>query len=358
MADTIVDINFTGVTIQEATDGGHIGTLAGTLQVDYTTGVVVVEPGTTLALTFSGSGTGGTQSYLTFQLAGFPSGPFTLTSTAISTHQVLTPTWTGQTPTVLTSALLVDAHNGHTYSLLNPATNHLTSAVVCFAAGTLIRTPRGDAPVESLQVGDLVVTASGEQRPIKWIGHSDFDLRSHPDPRPVFPVRIAADAFGPGRPSQDLYLSSGHSVCVDLVGEVFIPAGHLINGATIAQIEVEEISYWHVELDSHNILLANNQPAESYLAMANRGFFEERRGLLPANEEGRERTHADFCRPVVLDGPVLAFARQRLQTRAEAIGRARSRRIFISWSMARSGVRSARAMRPCSCSRLPRAMFG
>jgi Hint domain len=55
--------------------------------------------------------------------------------------------------------------------------------------------------VESLQVGDVFVTASGEQRPVKWIGHSDFDLRSHPNPRPVFPVRIAADALGLGRPS-------------------------------------------------------------------------------------------------------------------------------------------------------------
>ena len=60
------------------------------------------------------------------------------------------------------------------------------------------------------------------------------------------------------------------------------------------------------------------------MAMGNRGFFEERRGLLPAIEEERERTHADFCRPVVLDGPVLAFARQRLLTRAEVIGWTRS----------------------------------
>ncbi len=202
--------------------------------------------------------------------------------------------------------------------------NTITPSAPCFAAGTLIRTPRGDVPVETLEIGDLVVTASGEQRPVKWIGHRDLDFRSHPDLRPAFPIRIAADAFGPNRPSQDLYLSPGHSVCVDLVGEVFILAGHLINGATIAQIEVDEVSYWHVELDSHDILLANNLPAESYMAMANRGFFEERRGLLPANEEGRERTHADFCRPVVLDGPVLAFARQRLMTRAEAIGWTRS----------------------------------
>jgi hypothetical protein len=202
-----------------------------------------------------------------------------------------------------------------------------TDPFVCFAAGTLIRTPGGDVPVETLKVGDLVVTGSGALRPVKWLGHRDFDLRRNPNPRSAFPVRIAQDAFGPNRPSQDLYLSSGHSVCVDLLGEVFIPIGYLVNGATIAEVEVETISYWHVELDSHDILIANNLPAESYLAMGNRSFFEEHRGLLllPAIEEGRERTHGDFCRPVVLDGPVLDFVRQRLLSRAEAIGWTRSR---------------------------------
>ena len=54
--------------------------------------------------------------------------------------------------------------------------------------------------------------------------------------------------------------------------------------------------------------------------MGNRGYFEERGGLLPAMLEGSERTHADFCRPVATDGPVLDFVRQRLKERAEAIG--------------------------------------
>ena len=54
--------------------------------------------------------------------------------------------------------------------------------------------------------------------------------------------------------------------------------------------------------------------------MGNRGAFEELRGLLPAMLEGRERTHADFCRPVVTKGPVLDFVRQRLLARAEEIG--------------------------------------
>jgi hypothetical protein len=174
-------------------------------------------------------------------------------------------------------------------------------------------------PVETVQAGDVVVTASGEQRPVKWIDHSDFNLRSHPNPRPMFPVRIAADAFGPGRPSQDLYVSSGHSICIDLCGEVLIPAGLLVNGTTVAPVEVEEISYWHVELDSHDILIANNLPAESYLAMGNRTFFAEAGATFEALEGG-ERTYADFCRPVSTGGPVLDFVRERLTIQAQALG--------------------------------------
>ena len=198
----------------------------------------------------------------------------------------------------------------------------ITNQIVgtCFAAGTLIRTPGGDVAVETLKVGDLVVTASGETRPVKWMGHVDIDFRRTPRGGPGLPIRIAADAFGPSRPSHDLYLSAGHSVCVDLLGEVLIPVGHLVNGGTIAETDTDAISYWHVELESHDILIANNLPAESYLAMTNRGAFEELRGVLPAQIEGRDRTHADFCRPVIAGGPTLDFVRQRLTARAEEIG--------------------------------------
>ncbi len=314
----LVDITFTGVTITDPTLPAHTGTLTGTLAVTYATPPAL--GGTvTGTLTFSGTGIGGTQTYTSFTLTqSVLGGPYTLTSTAGSGHQTLTLHWTSQTPSSLTSASLVDPTNGHTYTVLNPLNNHLTS-VPCFAAGTLIRTPRGDVSVESLQVGDVVVTASGEHRPVKWIGHSDFDLRGHPDPRPTLPVRIAPDAFGPGRPSQDLYISSGHSICIDLCGEVLIPAGLLVNGATVAPVEVEEISYWHVELDSHDILIANNLPAESYLAMGNRTFFGEAGATFGALEGG-ERTYADFCRPVATDGPVVDFVRERLTIQAQTLG--------------------------------------
>jgi hypothetical protein len=220
-------------------------------------------------------------------------------------------------------------------AVANPASTNFTvgtingqqvvvdGAVVCFAEGTLILTPRGEVAIEELKVGDLVVTSSGAHRPIKWVGHKTFDLRNLPRTHPARPVRIAADAFGPARPSRDLFLSAPHSVRVDLCGDMLINIGTLINGATIARFEADEITYWHVELDSHDILFASNLGAESYLAMGNRGAFEGE--SLDAFEEGRDRTHADFCRPVLAKGPVLDFVRERLVARAEELGWTRTR---------------------------------
>ena len=193
--------------------------------------------------------------------------------------------------------------------------------VVCFCSGTRIRAATGDTAVEDLKIGDLVVTSSGARRPIRWLGHRTIDGRRHPRPHEVLPVRIAAHAFGPQRPARDLLLSPGHSVCVDAVGEVLIPAAALVNGTTIRQEPVERVTYWHVELESHDVILAENLPCESYLDMGNRGFFAEA-GVpaLHASPDISAADHADFCRPFHQDGPVVAFVRERLAARAPDLG--------------------------------------
>ncbi len=201
--------------------------------------------------------------------------------------------------------------------------NAANSTPVCFCAGTRILTARGEVAVEDLRVGDMAVTASGQHRPIRWIGHRSLDLRRHPRPETVRPVRIAAHALGPDKPARDLCVSPGHALCLDLLGEVLIPALALVNGATITQVEAESVTYWHVELDSHDLLVAEGQPAESYLDMGNRTFFAESAivGLAAAPDaEAADRTHADFCRSFHGDDAVAAFARQRLRARAVDLG--------------------------------------
>ena len=41
------------------------------------------------------------------------------------------------------------------------------------------------------------------------------------------------------------------------------PVKHLINGVTVAQVPVDEVTYYHVELPRHSVLLAQGLPAES-----------------------------------------------------------------------------------------------
>jgi hypothetical protein len=84
-------------------------------------------------------------------------------------------------------------------------------------------------------------------------------------------VRVVAGAFGGGLPGRDLWLSPDHAV---LVGEVLIPIRYLVNGATIVQVAVDAVTYWHVELERHEVIVAEGLPCESYLDTGNRGAFE------------------------------------------------------------------------------------
>ena len=195
----------------------------------------------------------------------------------------------------------------------------VSEAVVCFASGTRIKTNRGDIAVESLMVGDMVVCVSGTHRPIRWLGHRTIDCRRHLRPSEVMPIRIAAHAFGRGRPARDLYVSPGHAICIDIMGGVLIPAGVLANGTTIAPSMVERVIYWHVEVDEHEIILAEELPCESYLEMGNRNFFAELGTVaLTASPDAPARTHADFCRPFYASGPLVDAVRARLSAGTHA----------------------------------------
>ncbi len=162
----------------------------------------------------------------------------------------------------------------------------VTFTGMCFATGTRIRTADGEVAVEDLCEGDRVLTVSGRAQPIRWIGHRKIDFLNHPNRQRILPVRIAAHAFGPGLPERALVLSPDHSVFLE---DALIPIRHLINGTTIAQIECDTATYYHIELPRHDVLLAEGMPAESYLEAGARDAF--------SNVEGAIQLHPDFTPP-------------------------------------------------------------
>lgn len=177
----------------------------------------------------------------------------------------------------------------------------------CFVAGTRISAQRGEVCIEDLAVSEPVQTLTKAAQPIVWIGHRLVDCTRHPEPRSVWPVRIATGAFGPGRPIRDLWLSPDHAV---YVGEVLIPIKYLINAATIAQVPVDEVIYYHLELPHHAILLAEGLPAETYLDTGDRlNFANGGRAVVPYPDFSSRRWDAEACAPLVIAGRELAAAR-------------------------------------------------
>jgi hypothetical protein len=140
----------------------------------------------------------------------------------------------------------------------------------CFAVGTRLLTDRGAVAVEALGIGDHVLTADGRSAPITWTGMRRIDCGRHREPLAVLPVRIAAHAFGEGRPARDLFLSPDHAIFAE---DVLIPIKHLIDDGAVRRVQVAHVTYVHIELERHEILVAEGLPVESYLDARNRICF-------------------------------------------------------------------------------------
>jgi hypothetical protein len=207
--------------------------------------------------------------------------------------------------------------------------------VPCYCAGTRILTTRGEVPVEELRIGDEVVTArgggpsaceighqgvtvAGATRPIKWIGKRSFAglfLRSNPD---VQPIRFQAGCLGNGLPRRDLLISPKHAMFFD---GMLIPAECLMNGITIIKEQsMKLVEYFHIELETHDVILAEGAPSETFIDDDSRGMFHNLasyRQLYPDSV----RIPAQYCAPIVEDGFELESVRQKLLKQARILSR-------------------------------------
>jgi glycosyltransferase involved in cell wall biosynthesis len=183
----------------------------------------------------------------------------------------------------------------------------------CYCLGTLIATVRGEIAVQELVIGDEVVTAAGKPRPIKWIGRRSYSGRlargSH-----VMPICIKAGALDIDRPRRDLWISPHHAMFLD---GVLIEAIDLVNGVSIIQAErVERVDYFHIELDTHDVIVAEGAFSESFVDDDSRGIFQNAHEFKALYPDGAIVRAACYCAPRLGRGMQVEAARRRIARRA------------------------------------------
>ena len=214
----------------------------------------------------------------------------------------------------------------------------MSVTVPCFLKGTRIWTPPGERMVEDLRINDLVVTSSGEAKPIQWVWAGRFERQCGQKwDEGITPIRVAQSALGPNTPHRDLFLSRYH--CLYLDG-VLIPVIDLLNDSTIARCSAEdlpEIEYFHIKLERHSVIYAEGAACETLRDItAVKSEFEEYRKLygglsLPdepaapifAYNGGRSRLRGRIRSAISLVIDVrskLEIVRDDLKKRARSIG--------------------------------------
>jgi Hint domain/Domain of unknown function (DUF4214) len=187
------------------------------------------------------------------------------------------------------------------------------SAIACYAKGTLIGTSRSRKRVEDLKIGDKVMTMSGSARPIKWIRRRSYGGRFIMGRKDILPICIKAGALGDNVPQRDLWISPHHAMFLD---SVLIDAKDLINGVSIVQAErIEKVEYFHIELETHDVIVAEGALSESFIDDDSPGIFHNAHEYSTLYA-GEQPAFAQYCASRCEDGYEVENARRRIALRA------------------------------------------
>ena len=246
-------------------------------------------------------------------------GPTNLHLDYNSTNGVLEITsGTGGSPRVIANLEIGTGYGGYTFStpVSDGATGSLIAAIPCYCRGTRILTDRGEVAVEELTVGDRLVTRSGEARALRWIGHRAYAGQFAAANPAALPVLIRQGAIAEGLPRRNLLVSPLHALFLE---GALIPVRALVNGGSIVQLRsADRVEYFHLELDSHDVILAEGLPAESYVDDGNRGMFQNA-GDHPAGPDA-DPAAAVYCAPRFESGPLVEQVRAQLGARGVWLG--------------------------------------
>ena len=137
---------------------------------------------------------------------------------------------------------------------------------VSFARGTMITLADGrQHPIESLSVGDKVLTRDHGPQPLRWLGKATLRAQGA-----FAPVVITEGTLGN---AGDLIVSPHHRIFLYQrqkraglqTSELLVQAKHLVDGERVFQREGGFVDYFSLVFDRHEIIYAEGVPAESLM---------------------------------------------------------------------------------------------
>lgn len=139
----------------------------------------------------------------------------------------------------------------------------LGGSVVCFAQGTMIETKGLSCTVDTLNVGDMVMTRDAGLCPIAWIGKTTVAATGD-----LAPIVITKGTLGNDR---DLIVSPQHAILLDdwraelLFGqdEVLVRAVDLLNHDGVYRKTGGVVTYYHILFDAHQLVRSEGLWSES-----------------------------------------------------------------------------------------------
>ena len=178
---------------------------------------------------------------------------------------------------------------------LDTAAELYSIGIPCFVSGTRIMTPSGARAIETLKVGDTITTVDRGPLPLLWHGQRHVPhsiLKQSPE---LLPIVIRDGTLGN---RGDLLVSRQHGLVLPDPHDsgdsrIFARAVHLLksgdNRIRVAK-GCRDVTYHHLLLPYHAVVLANGAPSESLYpgAQALSGFDRAAKaelfGLFPALE--------------------------------------------------------------------------
>ena len=254
-------------TLPEDVESGSYGVFAGNSDTSTLSQTIATIPGHTYNISF----------YLDVYQADATNGFMSATFGGQSVVDLVEPSETDQFTQYTASIVATSADTLLQFQFQDPGgffgfdNVSVIDNATCYCRGTNILTALGEVPVEHLNIGDWVMTERGAPRQIRWIGRRSYAGRFLAGKRGVLPIRLRAGSLGANLPERDLRVSPCHAM---FLAGILVPASALVNGVSIVQEhDVTEVEYFHVELATHDVLIAEGAPSESFVDDGGRTRF-------------------------------------------------------------------------------------